>query len=228
MQKKILLVEDDLAIAEMVVEHIQKEGITIIHAINGEEALQLFATDTFDMILLDLMLPGLTGMDFLERIRKKSFIPILILSAKNSEVDKALGLGLGADDYLAKPFSLIELSARIKAMLRRSLQYSEPIQQTVHIHELTLDHTNLQVSKQGKEIKLTSKEFQILQLLMTNPKRAFSKEQIYQSVWNDHYYGDVNAIQVHISRIREKIEDNPTEPKYIKTVWGIGYKLGDF
>ncbi|MNF95738.1 Alkaline phosphatase synthesis transcriptional regulatory protein SphR [compost metagenome] len=165
-------------------------------------------------------------------------MPVLILSAKDSDVEKALGLGFGADDYLAKPFSLIELSARVKAMLRRASQYASPPPTSpertlLRVHELTLHPDEHLVTKNdtplnGAPLSLTAKELLILQLLMSHPKRAFSKEQIYNSVWNDAYYDDVNAIQVHISRLREKIEDDPANPRYIKTVWGIGYKMGDF
>jgi DNA-binding response OmpR family regulator len=232
MIKKVMLVEDDPSIAEMVVDHLNKEGYVVIYAMDGEEALQLFNEESINLILLDLMLPGLDGMDFLRTVREKSFIPILILSAKDSDIDKALGLGFGADDYVVKPFSLVELSARIKAALRRATRYSRtdhPEESNViRIHALTIDTEHFNVSKNEKEVNLTAKEFHILKLLATNPKRAFSKEQIYRAVWNDDYFGDENAIQVHISRLREKIEDDPSSPQYIKTVWGIGYKLGDY
>jgi DNA-binding response OmpR family regulator len=232
MQKNILVVEDDKSIAEMVQSHLTKEGFKVVHAADGAEALRLFSGQSFDLVLLDLMLPELDGMDVLRIVREKSFVPVLILSAKDSDVDKAIGLGFGADDYVTKPFSLIELSARVKAALRRASQYSQTVaaeeEGVIQIHELTLDIEHYQVSKNGLELKLTAKELQILKLLMTNPKRAFSKEQIYRAVWKDDYYGDENAINVHISRLREKIEDDPSKPQYIKTVWGIGYKLGEF
>jgi DNA-binding response OmpR family regulator len=232
MSKKIILVEDDLAIADMVKEHLIKDGFSIKHAADGDTALQLFAAESFDLILLDLMLPGMDGLDLLKKLREKSFIPVLIVSAKDSELDKALGLGFGADDYLTKPYSLIELSARIKASLRRVNQYSQSAaldeQAVIQIHQLTLNIEHFSVSKLGQDIKLTSKEHQILKLLMMNPKRAFSKEQIYRAVWNDDYLGDENAINVHISRLRDKIEDDPSSPQYVKTIWGIGYKLGEF
>ncbi|MDF2671009.1 MAG: DNA-binding response regulator [Paenibacillus sp.] len=232
MQKNILVVEDDKSIAEMVQSHLTKEGFKVVHAADGAEALRLFSGQSFDLVLLDLMLPELDGMDVLRIVREKSFVPVLILSAKDSDVDKAIGLGFGADDYVTKPFSLIELSARVKAALRRASQYSQTVaaeeEGVIQIHELTLDIEHYQVSKNGLELKLTAKELQILKLMMTNPKRAFSKEQIYRAVWKDDYYGDENAINVHISRLREKIEDDPSKPQYIKTVWGIGYKLGEF
>ena len=232
MTETILLVEDEPSIAQMVVSYLEKEGFVVVHAQDGEEAVRIFAQQPFDLILLDLMIPKLSGMDFLRIIRDKSLIPILIVSAKDGEVDKALGLGFGADDYIAKPFSMIELSARVKAALRRaSYHMNTPVDQRpniVQIHELTMDMDNLTLSKNGQEIKLTSKELQILKLLMANPKKVFTKEHIYQSVWDEPYYGDENIINVHMRRLREKIEDLPSEPKYIKTLWGIGYRLGDF
>ncbi len=232
LQKCILVVEDDRSIAEMVQNHLTKEGFGIVLAADGAEALRLFTGQPFDLVLLDLMLPEMDGMEVLRIMREKSFVPVLIMSAKDSDIDKALGLGFGADDYLTKPFSLIELSARVKASLRRANQYSQNAAAggggMIQVHELTMDIDHFQVSKNGIELKLTSKEMQILKLLMTNPKRAFSKEQIYRTVWKEDYYGDENAINVHISRLREKIEDDPSAPQYIKTVWGIGYKLGEF
>ncbi len=232
MSGTILLVEDEPSIGEMVVNYLEKEGFSVVHAKDGEEALRKFTEGAFDLILLDLMLPKLSGMDFLRIIRDKSLIPILIVSAKDGEVDKALGLGFGADDYIPKPFSMIELSARVKAALRRANYHMNVsgIARTniVAIHEIAMDLDNLTVSKNGQELKLTSKELQILKLLMTNPKKVFTKEHIYQSVWEEPYFGDENIINVHMRRLREKIEDTPSEPKYIKTLWGIGYRLGEF
>ncbi|MEC0092727.1 response regulator transcription factor [Paenibacillus macquariensis] len=232
MSGTILLVEDEPSIGEMVVNYLEREGFSVVHAHDGEEALRKFTEGAFDLILLDLMIPKLSGMDFLRIIREKSLIPILIVSAKDGEVDKALGLGFGADDYIPKPFSMIELSARVKAALRRANYHMNvpvvPRTNIVEIHEIVLDMDNLTVSKNGQELKLTSKELQILKLLMTNPKKVFTKEHIYQSVWDEPYYGDENIINVHMRRLREKIEDIPSEPQYIKTLWGIGYRLGEF
>lgn len=232
MKHNILLVEDDRSISEMVEAYLTLEGFQVVLAADGEEALQLFNQDRYDLILLDVMLPKLNGIDFLKKIRENSLVPVLILSAKDGDVDKALGLGFGADDYLAKPFSMIELLARVKAAIRRATLYTsvqEPAKPKVlQIHELTIDTDNIDVNKRGKTIKLTSKEWQIMKLLALNPTKVFTKEQIYRSVWNDDYFGDENVINVHISRLREKIEDDPSSPQYITTLWGIGYKLGDF
>lgn len=232
MKQRILLVEDDRSISEMVEAYLTLEGFHIVHAADGEEALRLFSQETYDLILLDVMLPKLNGIDFLKKIREHSLLPVLILSAKDGDVDKALGLGFGADDYLAKPFSMIELLARVKAAIRRATLYSgvrnQEASNVLRVHELTIDTDNIGVSKRGKSIKLTSKEWQIIKLLTMNPTKVFTKEQIYRSVWNDDYFGDENVINVHISRLREKIEDDPSSPQYIKTLWGIGYKLGEF
>ncbi|MGO4694747.1 response regulator transcription factor [Paenibacillus sp. 2TAB26] len=232
MKQRILLVEDDRSISEMVEAYLTLEGFHIVHAADGEEALRLFSQETYDLILLDVMLPKLNGIDFLKKIREHSLLPVLILSAKDGDVDKALGLGFGADDYLAKPFSMIELLARVKAAIRRATLYSgvrnQEASNVLRVHELTIDTDNIDVSKRGKSIKLTSKEWQIIKLLTMNPTKVFTKEQIYRSVWNDDYFGDENVINVHISRLREKIEDDPSSPQYIKTLWGIGYKLGEF
>jgi len=232
MQHRILLVEDDLAINDMVKGQFIKEGFEVVPAFDGEEALELFANDMFDLILLDLMLPKLDGMEFLKIIREKSMIPVLIMSAKDGDLDKALGLGFGADDYIAKPFSMIELTARVKAAIRRATHYSQTGQKqekkVLTVGEITLDLDNFLAQKSGKEIKLTAKEFHILKLFISHPSRVYTKAQIYSLIWEDEYYGDENVINVHMRRLREKIEDDPSKPQYIKTLWGIGYKLGEF
>ncbi|GIP60700.1 response regulator transcription factor [Paenibacillus woosongensis] len=234
MNQNILLVEDDGSISEMVINCLSKEGFSITLARDGEEALRLFGEQSYALVLLDLMLPYLNGMDFLKKIREHSRVPVLIVSAKDSEVDKALGLGFGADDYIAKPFSLIELTARVKAAIRRATEYSDAGGSASHspkiitVKDMTMDIDNIRLTKHGREIHLTAKEWSILKLLFTYPRKIFTKEQIYRSVWGDEYYGDENMINVHISRLRDKIEDHPSSPQYIKTIWGIGYKLGDF
>jgi two-component system response regulator VicR len=233
MEETILLVEDDTDISEMVHTHLTREGYKVTQVYDGEEAERLLAdASSFDLILLDLMLPKRSGMDLLQLIRRKSVVPVLILSAKDSDLDKALGLGFGADDYIAKPFSMIELVARVKAALRRAKQYSTVSEQVtvepaaLRLLDLVIDLENYTVDKDGETIQLTAKEFHILKLFASSPNRVFTKEQIYQFVWNDNYYGDDNVINVHMRRLREKIEVNPSQPKYIKTLWGIGYKAG--
>ncbi|MCV0025502.1 response regulator transcription factor [Bacillus sp. XT-2] len=226
-----MLVEDDHSISEMVVHYLTKEGFEIVHAFDGEEGIRRFQEQAYDLILLDIMLPELNGMDVLKIIREKSKVPVLMISAKDGDVDKALGLGFGADDYIAKPFSMIELTARVKAAIRRATQYSssEPAEhQVIRVHQLTIDIDNVSVLKNGEPLQLTSTEWQLLILFAANPKKVFTKEQIYRSVWNEEYFGDQNIINVHMRRLREKIEDDPSSPQYIKTLWGIGYKWGEF
>ncbi len=230
MENKILLIEDDAAISEMVKGYLSKEGFSVSVAMDGAEGIVCFYKESFDLVLLDIMMPKLDGMEVMRQIRGKSQVPILIMSAKGSDVDKAIGLGLGADDYIAKPFSLIEISARIKAAIRRSTKYSaEGKRKTnvISLHQLTIDLDNFSVQKNGQSIQLTSKEFDILRLFVTNPSRVFTKNQIFSFVWNGEYMGDENVISVHMRRLREKIEDDPSNPCYIKTLWGIGYKLGE-
>ena len=232
MENRILLIEDDIAISEMVENYLRKEGFNITTAFNGEEGVGKFLNNPFDLIVLDIMMPKLDGMEVMKIVRERSLIPILIMSAKDSDVDKAVGLGLGADDYIAKPFSMVELSARIKAAIRRANQYTKndkkEVTNIVKVNHLTIDLENFSVAKKGVNIQLTSKEFDILKLFISNPNRVFTKAQIYSFIWNDDYFGDENVINVHMRRLREKIEDNPSEPEYIKTLWGIGYKLGEF
>lgn len=234
MQQKILLIEDDQSISEMVRDYLIREGYEVTAVFDGIEAETAFAQDRYDLVLLDLMLPKRSGTDVLQLIRQMSLVPVLIMSAKDSDVDKALGLGFGADDYITKPFSMIELAARVKAAIRRAGYNSASDQQTgtagklLHIGELAIDLDNFSVIKCGEEVKLTAKEFHILKLFVTNPTRVFTKAQVYGFVWNDDYFGDENVINVHMRRLREKIEDDPSHPKYIQTLWGIGYKLGEF
>lgn len=232
MQKTILLVEDDQDISNMVKTYLNNEAFNVKCVFDGEEAMNAFQYEHYDLVLLDLMLPKLNGINFLQIVRTRSYIPVIIMSAKDSETDKTLGLGLGADDYITKPFSMVELTARVKAVIRRSTQYIdtqiERNTSIIKLHEIELDTENLSATKNGIQINLTSKEWKILCLFFENQKKVFTKEQIYRSVWGDEYYGDENIINVHMSRLREKIEDTPSKPAYIKTIWGIGYKLGEF
>jgi DNA-binding response OmpR family regulator len=229
MNNKILIIEDDLSISEMVKSYLTKEGFIITTALDGEDGMVKYLNDDFDLIVLDLMMPKLDGIETLKLIREKSSIPILIMSAKDSDVDKAIGLGFGADDYITKPFSMIEICARIKAGIRRATKYSgsQKVEEKVPVNlgNIIIDLENFSVIKNGEKIQLTSKEFEILKLFINNPNRVFTKAQIYSYVWKEEYYGDENVINVHMRRVREKIEDDPSNPKYIKTLWGIGYKL---
>lgn len=239
MPQRVLLIEDDEAISGMVRSYLVKEGYEVETAFDGEAAEKLFHRNgAYDLVLLDLMLPKRSGNDVLQTIRRDSLVPVLIMSAKDSDVDKALGLGFGADDYITKPFSMIELAARVKAAIRRAgyattgsaSQETAPVEaksNRISLRGLTVDFDNFSALKNGEEVKLTAKEFQILKLFVSSPGRVYTKAQIYSSVWEDDYYGDENVINVHMRRLREKIEDDPSKPEYIKTLWGIGYKLGD-
>ncbi|MDE6568044.1 MAG: response regulator transcription factor, partial [Lachnospiraceae bacterium] len=186
--------------------------------------------DDYCLVLLDLMIPKKSGMEVMKEIREKNTVPIIIISAKDTDSDKTLGLGLGADDYITKPFSVTEVLARIKANIRRNTQYVAQAIEEENVFQcgsLVMNTNDYSVLKNGIRIELTAKEFEILKLLMKNPKKVYTKEQIYSHVWNDTYFGDENAVNVHISRLRNKIEDDPRNPQIVVTVWGIGYKLGD-
>lgn len=227
---KILLVEDDVEISDMLKKFLGSEGFEVVAAYDGESACEKFAEGEYSLVLLDLMIPKMDGMAVMNVIREKSLVPIIILSAKDTDSDKSLGLGLGADDYVTKPFSVTEVLARIKANIRRSTKYAAGADHEDHRITrggLVINTDDYSVMKSGERIELTAKEFEILKLFMTNPQKVYTKEQIYSSVWKDSYFGDENAVNVHISRLRNKIEDNPRDPKYVITVWGIGYKLGE-
>ncbi|MEY8518067.1 response regulator transcription factor [Lachnospiraceae bacterium 29-84] len=228
---KILLVEDDIEICAMLKDFLTIENYEVVTASDGESACEKFFSDDFGLVLLDLMIPKRSGMEVMAKIRESNTVPIIILSAKDTDSDKTLGLGLGADDYITKPFSITEVLARIKANIRRTTQYAVGASMQQPVLEkgaLVMDLDAYSVKKDGKEIELTAKEFEILKLLLQNPNKVYTKGQIYSLVWNDAYLGDENAVNVHISRLRTKIEDNPRDPRYIVTVWGIGYKAGDF
>ncbi len=228
MKKRILLVEDDVDISDMLKLCLSNEGYDVDTAYDGEEGIKMFEKAKYSLVILDLMMPKVDGMGVLKVIRDVSQLPVLILSAKGTDVDKAIGLGLGADDYIAKPFSMIEIVARVRAAIRRATVYGKlEVESKIIIGELEIDVPNYLVKKNDKLLKLTQKEFQILKLFAENPKRVFTKAQVFSSVWDDDYFGDENVINVHMRRLREKIEDNPSKPTYILTLWGIGYKLGD-
>lgn len=228
-----MIIEDDQAISQMVSDSLSREGYLISTVFDGEEALEVLTREKdFDLILLDLMLPKVDGLECLRVIRLNSIVPILIMSAKGDDVDKALGLGMGADDYISKPFSMIELIARIKALIRRTTHYSAEIsnirENIIKVGDLVIDLEGYAVKKNGENLKLTATEFNILNLFITKPKQVYTKEQLYNLVWQAEYVQDMNVINVHIRRLREKIEEDPSNPKYIQTLWGIGYRLGEF
>ena len=229
-QYQILLVEDDAEISEMLKSCLKAENYEVICAFDGQEACAKFDAFPVHLVLLDLMIPKISGMDVMQHIRKSSVVPLIILSAKDTESDKTLGLGLGADDYITKPFSVAEVLARIRAALRRTNQYDETADSGASVltaGDLVMNLSDHTLTKRGETVDLTAKEFEILKLLLKNPKKVYTKEQIYSLVWKDAYYGDENAVNVHMSRLRNKIEDDSRKPRYVVTVWGIGYKLGE-
>ena len=227
---KILVVEDDMEINRLVSEHLTREGYSVDRVFNGLDAFQKLSSESYQMVILDVMMPVVDGYEVLQKIRKMGSVPVLILSAKCEETDKIIGLGLGADDYMTKPFSMGELTARVKAQLRRYLKFSsetEACQKAAIIKylDIEMDTESFEVKIGGKLIALTAKEFEILKLFLLNPKKVFTKTQLFKSVWGENYLNDENTVMVHIRRLREKIEPDPSNPGYIQTVWGIGYKL---
>lgn len=215
---KILIVEDDEAINTMISKALSKEGFDIGNAFDGEEALDISNRDDFKLIILDLMLPKIDGIEVMRRIRQKSTVPILILSAKAEESDRIIGLGLGADDYLVKPFSVAELIARVKAQLRRFMYYdlntNSETSSVLEHGDIKLDLESYTLIKDDTIIDLRPKEFEILKLFFQNPNKVFTKAQLFNSVWGEEYLGDDNTVMVHIRRLRNKIENNPNSPKY--------------
>lgn len=229
MEMKILLVEDDVEISDMLKNFLMTENFEVETAYDGESACKQFCDGEYSLVLLDLMIPKRNGMEVMRVIRGSSTVPIIIISARDTDSDKTLGLGMGADDYITKPFSVTEVLARIKANIRRSTQYvssGNKEEAIITRGGLTINMNDYSVYKNGEKIELTAKEFEILRLLLQNPKKVYTKEQIYSLIWNDVYMGDENAVNVHISRLRNKIEDDPRNPQYVVTVWGIGYKSG--
>ncbi|WP_026886778.1 response regulator transcription factor [Clostridium beijerinckii] len=224
----ILVVEDDEEINNLITEALIKESYNIIQAFDGKQAIEKYNKD-YQLVILDLMLPYFDGIEVLRRIRDLSTVPVIILSAKYEETDRIIGLSMGADDYMVKPFSVRELVARAKAQLRRYVDYNsvETKDDILRYNDLKLDTLNYKVLKNEQELSLRPKEFELLKLFMSNPSRVFTKAQLFNSIWDNEYLNDDNTVMVHIKRLRNKIEDNSNEPKYIQTVWGIGYKLGE-
>lgn len=229
--KKILIIEDEQDIARIIRDYINKNGYDATITSNGKEALDLINLLKPDFVILDIMLPDVDGIDLCRQIRENNNVPILILSARGSDTDKVLGLGFGADDYMTKPFSLSELLARIKSNLRRVESMIGPKskqnehEDIVNFGELSIDKKGYKVTKNGIEISLSAKELELLFFLSKHRNQVFSKSQLLDAVWGYTTYGDESTITVYVRRIREKLEVDPSNPKYIKTVWGIGYKF---
>ena len=227
MEKKILVVDDEKPIVEILKINLQKDGYIVFEAYDGEDAVSKARTINPDLILLDVMLPKLDGFSVCRKIRETSSVPIIMLTAREEEVDKVLGLELGADDYMTKPFSLRELMARIKANLRRTelpLPDSDsPAEENLEIGCFTLEFNRYELYKNGQLINLTIREFDLIKYLASQPNKIFSRQKLLESVWDYEYYGDVRTVDVTVRRLREKIEDDPSDPKYIMTKSGVGY-----
>lgn len=224
MVNRVLVVDDEKLIVKGIRFSLEQDEMKVDCAYDGEEALNLAKENQYDIILLDVMLPVLDGFEVLKQIREFSNVPIIMLTAKGDDMDKILGLDYGADDYITKPFNILEVKARIKAIIRRSSKSSHTENPNVIIKgELRIDVDARRVTIEGREINLTAKEFDLLELLITNPNKVFSREKLLNIVWDYEYPGDVRTVDVHIRRLREKIESNPSEPKYVYTKWGIGY-----
>ena len=226
----ILVVDDDKEIVGAIEIYLKKEGYNIIKAYNGNEALEKIKEKDIHLIILDIMMPEKDGLETLEEIRKDKSIPVILLSAKSEDYDKIGGLNQGADDYITKPFNPLELIARVNSQIRRyvsfgSMDKKEDNKQIYKTGGLVLDDETKKVIVDGKEVKLTATEFNILKFLLKNKGKVYSITQIYENVWNEECYGAENIIAVHIRHIREKIEINPREPRYLKVIWGIGYKI---
>lgn len=225
MAKKVLVVDDEKLIVKGIRFSLEQDGMEVTCAYDGEEALRLAQENKFDMVLLDIMLPKMDGFEVCQAIREFSNMPIVMLTAKGDDMDKILGLEYGADDYITKPFNILEVKARIKAIMRRTAA-SEPKEENSKVIEsgdLKLDCESRRLFVQGREINLTAKEFDLLELLVMNPNKVYSRENLLNLVWGYEYPGDVRTVDVHVRRLREKIEPNPSEPKYVHTKWGVGY-----
>ncbi len=225
MGNRILVVDDEKLIVKGIKFSLEQEGMSVDCAYDGEEAIRLAKENQYDMMLLDVMLPVFDGFEVLRQIRESSALPIIMLTAKGDDMDKILGLEYGADDYITKPFNILEVKARIKAIMRRSQKPADTVSSNKVIvkGEMRIDVEGRSVKINENEINLTAKEFDLLELLVTHPNKVYSREKLLNIVWGYEYPGDVRTVDVHIRRLREKVESNPSEPKYVYTKWGVGY-----
>ncbi len=225
----VLIVDDEIEILNLLRMYLEREGYNVDSASDGQEGLQLFSRKRYDLIILDVMMPKVDGIEVCKRLRNKTNAPIVMLTAKGDEIDKVLGLRIGADDYITKPFSMNEFVARINAHLRRYFVLSggiwSPENSVIAFRNLEIDLKSYVVHRGDAEIQLTAKEFELLKFFANNPNQVFTKAQIFKNVWDDTYIEDDNTVMVYIRRLRKKIEENPDKPKFIQTVWGIGYKF---
>lgn len=223
---KILVVDDEILLVKGIRFNLQNEGYTVVTGVNGRQAVELAKDPEVGLIILDVMMPEMDGLTACAKIREFSDVPIIMLTAKSEDMDKLLGFEHGADDYLTKPFNILELKARVRALLRRSAKGREESGDNagrIQSGELCVDPQERNVYKKGRQIELTVKEFDLLELMFRNPNRVFSREALLDAVWAYEYRSEIRTVDVHIRRLREKLEDNPAEPKYILTKWGVGY-----
>lgn len=224
MAKKVLVVDDEKLIVKGIRFSLEQDGMEVDCAYDGEEALQKIKDKEYDIILMDVMLPKLTGFEVCQQVREFSGVPIVMLTAKGEDMDKILGLEYGADDYITKPFNILEVKARIKAIIRRTTPPKAKEEgKVIESKDMRLDCEGRRVYMGDKEINLTAKEFELLELLILNPNKVYSRENLLKLIWEIDYPGDVRTVDVHIRRLREKVEENPSEPKYVHTKWGVGY-----
>ena len=223
MAKKVLVVDDEKLIVKGIRFSLEQDGMEVDCAYDGEEALEMIRNKEYDIILLDVMLPKLTGFEVCQQIREFSGVPIVMLTAKGEDMDKILGLEYGADDYIIKPFNILEVKARLKAIIRRTSPKPKETARFIENGDMRLDCEGRRVYVAGKEINLTAKEFELLELLILNANKVYSRENLLKLVWGSDYPGDVRTVDVHIRRLREKIEEKPSDPKYVITKWGVGY-----
>ena len=225
MGRKVLVVDDEKLIVKGIRFSLEQDGMEVTCAYDGEEALNYAKEQQFDIILLDIMLPKLSGTEVCQQIREFSNVPIVMLTAKSDDMDKIMGLEYGADDYITKPFNILEVKARIKAIMRRTTAREKPKAQenVLENGDMRMDCDSRRVSIAGREVNLTAKEFDVLELLVRNPNKVYSREKLLNIIWGEDYPGDARTVDVHIRRLREKIETNPSEPRYVHTKWGVGY-----
>ncbi|MHB0886562.1 MAG: response regulator transcription factor [Bacillota bacterium] len=222
---RILVVDDEPNIRELIRLYLGKEGFAVEESEDGEDALARVKANPPDLLVLDVMMPKKDGREVCREVRKTSSLPIIMLTAKNEEVDKVIGLEIGADDYLTKPFSPRELVARVRAVLRRARPAQEQAADVLTFPDFTVNHDSRELRVRGQVVPCPAKEFDLLWLFAKHPQRVFTREQLLQQVWEYDYFGDLRTVDVHVRRLREKIEPQPDEPRYIKTVWGVGYKF---
>ena len=223
MDYRILVVDDEESIVKGIKYTLELDGFSVDTAYDGEEALKKLNVNIYNLIILDIMLPSIDGLTLLKKVREKSAIPVIMLTAKGEDEDKVVGFELGADDYLTKPFNILELRVRIKALLRRTYNLVPNKGEIINSGDLKIDVALRKVTVNEKPVDLTSKEFDILLRLVTNPNKVYSRENLMEIIWGYDYYGDSRTVDVHVRRLREKIEKDPGEPQYILTKWGVGY-----